>query len=41
MFDWSNLAIAFTGWSLSEMKDLSPRERKNWLEVAKVHMKKP
>jgi hypothetical protein len=34
MYDWASLAIGFSGWSLTEIKDLSPRERKNWLSVA-------
>jgi hypothetical protein len=24
------------GWTLSEIKDLSPRERLNWLEIARA-----
>jgi hypothetical protein len=33
------LSKEFTGWTLTEIKELSPRERKNWLEVAKEYKK--
>jgi hypothetical protein len=36
MYEWSTIAVSFRGWGLSDIKDMSPRERKNWLEVAKV-----
>jgi hypothetical protein len=36
MLDYALLATAFPGWSLEELKKLSPRERKNWVEVAKA-----
>jgi hypothetical protein len=36
MYQWGTLALAFQGWSLKELKDMSPRERTNWLEIAKA-----
>jgi hypothetical protein len=33
------LAHSFTGWSLEEIKNLSPRERLNWLEMAREYGK--
>jgi hypothetical protein len=30
---WSTISKYFTGWSLDEVKELSPRERLNWLEI--------
>lgn len=32
--EWALISHAFTGWGLTEVKDLSPRERENWLSVA-------
>jgi hypothetical protein len=29
------LAHSFPGWALSEIKEFSPRERTNWMEVGK------
>jgi len=34
MSEWGALAISFDGFSLNEIKELSPRERSNWLEMA-------
>lgn len=34
MLDWSSLAYSYPGWSLAEIKTLSPRERDNWLQIA-------
>jgi hypothetical protein len=34
MFEWTTLTLAFRGWTLSEIKDLSPRERANWMAIA-------
>jgi hypothetical protein len=36
MFELATLAGAYPGWSLETLKDLSPRERKNWIEVGKA-----
>jgi hypothetical protein len=33
---WGLLAEVYAGWTLSEIKDLSPRERLNWLEIARA-----
>jgi hypothetical protein len=33
--EWAALTRSFKGWTLTEIKTLSPRERKNWLEVAR------
>jgi hypothetical protein len=35
MFEWASLTIGFSGWSLTEVKEMSPRERANWIQVAK------
>jgi len=34
MVDWVVICNLFPGWSLEEVKGLSQRERKNWLEIA-------
>jgi hypothetical protein len=34
MMDWMVLANIFSGWSLEEIKGLSPRERQNWLDLS-------
>jgi hypothetical protein len=34
MSDWMAVSLAFPGWTLEEIKELSPRERKNWLNMA-------
>lgn len=34
VLDWSSLAHSYPGWSLAELKALSPRERENWLGIA-------
>jgi hypothetical protein len=35
MSEWAALTESYSGWTLSEIKDLSRRERLNWLEVAR------
>lgn len=35
MNQWKTLVDAYQGWSLYEIKALSPRERLNWLEVGR------
>jgi hypothetical protein len=32
--DWMVISNLFPGWSLTEIKSLSPRERKNWMDIA-------
>jgi len=39
MNQWKTLVDAFQGWSLSEVKSLSPRERFNWLEIGREYGK--
>lgn len=34
MRSWTILIRLYQGWTLSEVKDLSPRERRNWIEIA-------
>jgi hypothetical protein len=29
------ITTEYEGWTLTEIRNLSPRERKNWLEIAK------
>jgi len=36
MSDWMALTVSFTGWTLNEIKELTPKERANWLEMAKA-----
>lgn len=33
MSEWMLLTNSYTGWTLSEIQNLSKRERKNWIEV--------
>jgi hypothetical protein len=35
MNQWAALAGSYPGWGLKEIKKLSPRERLNWLELAR------
>jgi hypothetical protein len=35
MSDWAVLAQTYSGWALSEIQAFSPRERHNWLEIAR------
>jgi hypothetical protein len=35
--EWAGLAKSFAGWSLNDIKELSPRERFNWLAIAKEY----
>jgi hypothetical protein len=35
MREWAIIAQSFSGWNLTEIKGLSPRERENWLEIAR------
>lgn len=35
MNQWQVLSETYSGWSLTEIKDLSPRERMNWIELAR------
>jgi len=39
MTQWKTLVDAYPGWTLKEIKELSPRERLNWLEVAREYGK--
>jgi hypothetical protein len=39
MSEWLFLTRKFTGWTLTEIQNLSYRERKNWVEIAKVFVK--
>jgi hypothetical protein len=34
MLEWKALVMSYPGWGLTEIRELSPRDRKNWLEVA-------
>jgi hypothetical protein len=33
--EWAALTQLYEGWTLEDIKSLSNRERKNWLEIAK------
>jgi hypothetical protein len=35
MIEWGNLSRFYPGWTLSEIKDLTPADRKNWFEIAR------
>ncbi len=39
MSEWLFLTKKFKGWTLTEIQNLSFRERKNWVELAKAFMK--
>ena len=34
--EWAAISELYSGWTLSEIKDMSPRERGNWIELAKA-----
>jgi hypothetical protein len=34
MRDWASIALSYPGFSLSEIKEMTPIERNNWLELA-------
>ena len=38
MAEWNMIAAEYMGWTLSDIKDMSPRERQNWIEVTRVHV---
>ena len=38
MLDWGRLARIFPGWTLEDIKSLSPKDRANWFEVAMTTM---
>ena len=33
--EWQLISEVFVGWTLEEVKGLTPRERKNWIELGK------
>lgn len=35
MREWTLLVTSFPGWTLTETRELSPRERANWVEIAR------
>ena len=37
---WSMLTSEYMGWTLTEIKELTNRERKNWLEIASYTSRK-
>jgi hypothetical protein len=39
MTQWLYLTKKFKGWTLTEIQNLSPRERNNWIDLAKAFMK--
>jgi hypothetical protein len=39
MAEWAVISLSFPGWTLTEIKEMSRRERTNWLEVAKEYGK--
>lgn len=34
--EWSALTQIYDGWTLTEIQNLSHRERANWLELARI-----
>jgi hypothetical protein len=32
---WAGLTHSFSGWSLTEIQELTPRERSNWITIAR------
>lgn len=39
LITWAMLSRNYPGWSYTEIRELSPRERENWLEIAKHYTK--
>jgi hypothetical protein len=39
MEDWSAIASSYPGFSLAEIKEMTPVERHNWLELARENGK--
>jgi hypothetical protein len=37
MSAWLGLSKLFPGWTLEELKALSPRERLNWIEMSREY----
>jgi hypothetical protein len=37
MSEFVALTISYTGWTLSEIKDLTHKERHNWIEISKQY----
>lgn len=37
MYQWMTLMRKFPSWPLEDVKQLTPRERLNWLELAKEY----
>jgi len=35
MNQWAALSSVFMGWTLKDIKKLTPRERANWLEIGR------
>jgi hypothetical protein len=35
MAEWVALTMSYPSWSLKDIKKMSPKERHNWLEIAK------
>jgi hypothetical protein len=36
MAEWKKLTELYKGWTLTEVKELSPRERDNWLKISQL-----
>jgi hypothetical protein len=39
VYTWASLSRLYKGWTLTEIRDMSYRERLNWLEIARVNGK--
>lgn len=38
MAEWSLLTEEYKSWTLSDIKEMPPRERKNWIEISRIHV---
>jgi hypothetical protein len=36
MAEWRLISLEFKSWTLTEVQQMSQRERKNWIEVSRI-----
>jgi hypothetical protein len=37
MFEWALVSRSYPGWGYNEIKSMTYRERKNWIEMSKAY----
>ena len=37
MFEWALISRSYPGWGYNEIKSMTYRERKNWIEMSKAY----